>query len=487
MGAKIVLSLLLAISVQGYPNNIDEYYNDQYKIDDYGVDYDSDDTPINDADNAITNIHKPTILSESVKLDVDNGMTIRLPCNVDKLPDTVSIIWSKENPYTIIAMGKNVMEDYLDRAKVMVDDKGSVLTIGIAKDEDEGKYKCSVAVSNDDSNPFLMHDVNIRDITNNRAPPSVDLSTPQFLEVTKGDDVTLNCRASGGNPAPTVKWSRVGKQMPDGRDAIEQESVTFTQVSRKHAGTYKCSASNGYGNEAVREVVVDVNYVPEIEITEMFIHSQTGQDKVELICNVHAHPAPTVIWEKDGNLVVDNKRVRPISKGSKHTLIITYVKSEDFGKYSCKASNSLGSQQKVIELTGHASPAQFRSSASGSSENSFLIEWSSSSFTPITKFKLEVKEKNSNNWKSYTVDAHQDEAANNHWAGKQYLSALQGATQYIARVSAENDEGWSQPSQEWNFATLGAVPSPASVRGSAASISSTAMILMSCLVLLWRM
>lgn len=98
--------------------------------------------------------------------------------------------------------------------------------------------------------------------------------------------------------------------MPDGRADIEQESVTFTQVSRKHAGTYKCTASNGYGKEAVKEVVVDVNYGPEIEITEMFIHSQTGQDKVELICNVHAHPAPSVIWEKDGNLVVDNQRVR---------------------------------------------------------------------------------------------------------------------------------------------------------------------------------
>merc|ERR1712227_781145 len=190
MGAKIFLSLLLAISVQGIPNNIDEYYNDQgwtdekpgfshnpdndqYKIDDYSIDYGLDDTPVNDADNAITNIHKPTIISNPVKLDVDNGMTIRLPCNVDQLPDTVSIIWSKEDPYNIIAMGKHIMGDYSDRANVMVDDKGSVLTIGIAKNEDAGKYKCSVAVSTDDTkNPVLKHDVSIRDIINSRAPPS---------------------------------------------------------------------------------------------------------------------------------------------------------------------------------------------------------------------------------------------------------------------------------------------------------------------------
>ena len=30
--------------------------------------------------------HIPKIVSNPVKLDVDNGMTIRLPCTVDKLP-----------------------------------------------------------------------------------------------------------------------------------------------------------------------------------------------------------------------------------------------------------------------------------------------------------------------------------------------------------------------------------------------------------------
>ena len=40
--------------------------------------------------------------------------------------------------------------------------------------------------------------------------------------------------------------------------------------------------------------------------------------------------------------------------------------------------------------------------------------------------------------RSYTVAAHQDGAY--HWAGKHFLSDLSGATQYRARVTAENDE-----------------------------------------------
>ena len=70
--------------IPGYPQG-DEYYNDQ----DYQYDYDEDEKlPLNDVDdsNTIPLFHVPTIISDSVMLDVDNGMTIRLPCIVDKLP-----------------------------------------------------------------------------------------------------------------------------------------------------------------------------------------------------------------------------------------------------------------------------------------------------------------------------------------------------------------------------------------------------------------
>merc|ERR1712038_1397667 len=116
------------------------------------------------------------------------------PCNVDKLPGEISIIWSKEDS---------------------------------AKAEDAGKYKCSVAVKNNP--PEVKHAVHIR------APPSIDSSTPVLIQVKKGEDVTLNCKGSG-SPKPTIKWSRVGKSMPDGSNEIESEIVTFSDVSRHHAG-----------------------------------------------------------------------------------------------------------------------------------------------------------------------------------------------------------------------------------------------------------
>ena len=72
------------------------------------------------------------------------------------------MIWNKEDAKkTNVAMGTMVLDQhYQDRTTVMVDDKGSTLTIGIAKSEDAGQYKCSVAVEKNP--PEIKHTVRVR-------------------------------------------------------------------------------------------------------------------------------------------------------------------------------------------------------------------------------------------------------------------------------------------------------------------------------------
>jgi len=158
------IGILLLLGVHGFPKQDDNYayYNEQEYKDDY--DYGDDDVPVNDVDGTSDNslpIHRPVITSESTHLNVDEGMTITLPCNVDKLPGDNSIIWSKEDSdKTIIAMGTMVLHnEYKDRTSVNVNEKGSSLTIGIAKAEDAGTYKCTVAVKNNP--PEVKHTVDI--------------------------------------------------------------------------------------------------------------------------------------------------------------------------------------------------------------------------------------------------------------------------------------------------------------------------------------
>ena len=77
----------------------------------------------------------------------------------------MQIIWSKvdtdsHSTQTIVVGELIVAPEYMERASVTVDGKGSTLHIGIAKSEDAGKYKCSVAVRGEQ--PALSHEVRIR-------------------------------------------------------------------------------------------------------------------------------------------------------------------------------------------------------------------------------------------------------------------------------------------------------------------------------------
>jgi len=431
-----------------YSYQYDETQNQEYD-DAYG-DYDEDDeTPQDTADNMVVT-HIPFIISRPKHIEVVDGHTISLPCHVDKLPAGLPIIWSKEeqantNP-KIIAIGTKVEKEYKERASVTEDEGGSVLTIGAAKIEDAGEYICKVATQG--NQPELYHSVIITDL------PSIESSSPEVINVKKGDEVTLKCKGTG-SPKPSVKWTRNGKKMPDGEEFIEPADgiVTFSGVTKKHEGTYKCTANNGHGKGVSKLIEVFVHYPPEIEVTEMYFKTEHGNE-VNLVCTVHAYPAPTVIWSKDGNKITKGVEKR----GSQHTLTLRNINKFKYGQYKCQGENELGNVEETIELPGHAYEPEFKSSSIGSSDTSFLIEWISKSFSPVKMFLLEVRPTMSSGWEEILVNPITEGKRAYHYAGKTAIPELKPATQYVARVSAENGEGWGSPGQEWSFATKGAAP-----------------------------
>ena len=148
-----------------------------------------------------------------------------------------------------------------------------------------------------------------------------------------------------------MKWSRVWANMPDGSDEIESDMVIFSDVTKEHAGIYKCSATNGFGKKASKKVEVVVEYSPEVEVSEVFVQTKSGEE-AEIVCQVHAVPKPTITWTKDGQTVTASSRVKIDHSGSRHTLTFMGVQKADFGKYTCEAANALGSEQKIVEMTG---------------------------------------------------------------------------------------------------------------------------------------
>jgi len=482
ISSKTVIWLVLLgilLNVKASPSQIDtNYYGDQADDYDYhnyedDVQGDVQDEGQSREQNSISD-YNPEIISQKEHLIVDNGMTIRLPCMVDqKIPKGVQFIWRKmDSKNTMIAIGTTVYDVFSSRAAITMSDRGSTLTIGAAKTTDAGDYKCEVAIQQS-KRPELVHTVSIRAPS---LPPSIASSSPLSpLTVDKGQDVTLTCKGKG-IPEPEMKWTRWGKKMPSGKETEEGDVLTFSRVTRHHSGTYKCTASNGHGQEATKQIVVDVRYSPEVEISEMFVHKRAG-DQAELVCTVHAFPPATVIWTKGGSPVSQDDRITISNRGGRHAVIFKKVVKEDFGEYSCQASNEVGEERNTkIQLSGHAKPAEFKSSATGEEEDSFLIQWSAFSLSPIEEFRLETSTSPSGSWTVQGPTPPTKEDAPFRWAGKFYLKGLDGATQYRARVTTRNEEGWGKPGPEWNFATKGAEPS-LHADGGSHSLSGSSLII----------
>jgi hypothetical protein len=53
---------------------------------------------------------------------------------------------------------------------------------------------------------------------------------------------------------------------------------------------------------------------------------------------------------------------------------------------------------------GHARSAEFKSQPEGEAESSYLVEWTSLSYTPLTEFRLEVRQEGGQ-WVQHTLPA----------------------------------------------------------------------------------
>lgn len=87
------------------------------------------------------------------------------------------------------------------------------------------------------------------------APPSITNAPIERVHVEVGKDLTLTCNASG-DPQPNITWTKDGVPMSFSSDAFHQ--FRLTDVQSEDSGSYKCTASNGYGSDATTVSRVDV-------------------------------------------------------------------------------------------------------------------------------------------------------------------------------------------------------------------------------------
>nr|XP_034303739.1 titin-like isoform X4 [Crassostrea gigas] len=167
-------------------------------------------------------------------------------------------------------------------------------------------------------------------------PPT--LSTLSQQDIIEGNDLSLTCTVTPGNPSTTTfYWTKADNQ------GFRQNGPTLQlyNIQRTSSGTYRCIAENNYSNgergTASQSMAVNVLYPPNV-------YTMRQQNKIEgrdLSVTCRATPgnpnSTTFYWTK-----VDNPGFR--QNGS--TLQLPNIQRTSSGTYRCTAENNYSNGER---------------------------------------------------------------------------------------------------------------------------------------------
>merc|ERR1712096_526990 len=117
------------------------------------------------------------------------------------------------------------------------------------------------------------------------------------------------------------------------------------------------------------------------------------------------------------------------------------------------ARNQFGEDKKMIEVSGKASPAEFKSSLWGEKKKKYELEWVVESITEVTQFQVEYRKVADDDGEWIKINVIPSKVDKRSYAGKVVIDGLNPSTEYVARVKSKNNFGLSNYSPEFKFHT----------------------------------
>ncbi|KAE8600239.1 hypothetical protein XENTR_v10013144 [Xenopus tropicalis] len=264
--------------------------------------------------------------------------TVFLRCTVSSNPPA-RFIWKRG--FEILSHNQDNGVDIYEPLYTQGETK--VLKLKNLRPKDYANYTCQVSVRDvcgipDKSITFQL--------TNRTAPPALRLSVNETLVVNPGDNVTIQCLLTGGDPPPKVVWSHNQNVVPS-----KGGNLTIWNVRPENSGYYNCTATNNVGNPAKKTVNLLVRSMKNAtfqitpDVNKESENIQLGRD-LKLSCHVDAVPQEKVVysWFKNQRTVVHSRRRLEISRNDPDlppdtsSLDFFDLRFSDYGTYMCVAS-----------------------------------------------------------------------------------------------------------------------------------------------------
>ncbi|XP_068685547.1 neural cell adhesion molecule 2-like isoform X1 [Montipora foliosa] len=178
-------------------------------------------------------------------------------------------------------------------------------------------------------------------------PPNI-IAISANQTVNEGNDLTLNCTASG-NPLSNITWTRL----------LDNSVVTMplTKIQRQDEGSYRCTANNSIGNPASRDVFITVYYKPKVTGVSTSVPQNTAIEGQNVTFTCHVTKAKPRVFRYEfycNNSLFGNETVLKYS-------IFNVRRSQDYGNYKCRAYNDAGYGESGVILLDIKVPAEIQS------------------------------------------------------------------------------------------------------------------------------
>ncbi|CAB0014989.1 unnamed protein product [Nesidiocoris tenuis] len=296
----------------------------------------------------------PTISHITQEQIKDIGGVVELDCSVQYAQE-YPVLWMKissgrtSDPLPISTGPTLIIRD--SRFALRYDPSSSTYTLQIKdiQETDAGVYQCQViiAISNKESADVLLQV---------RRPPVISDNSTRSVIVSEGQQVTLECYASG-YPPPRISWRRENNAiLPTGGSMFRGNVLKIISVKKEDRGTYYCVAENGVGKGTRRNINVEVEFAPVITVPRPRL-GQALQYDMDLECHVEAYPPPAIVWikEDDERQIANNQHYSvshfaTADEFTDTTLRVITIEKRQYGYYSCKAINKLGAAEAKVHL-----------------------------------------------------------------------------------------------------------------------------------------
>ncbi|KAG0712170.1 Protein amalgam [Chionoecetes opilio] len=318
---------------------------------------------------------------------------------------------------------------------------GTALNLREAKEGDAGPYTCEVST---EPARTLNHTLDIR------VPPSVfPANNRSVLTVKMDSSVTMACHARG-NPRPSISWSLKGRKLtrpPSGN------RLMVTKAQPEDNGLYTCTADNGAPTTATAIITLNVMYPPKVRAEYKEVITGVSYSAI-LACFVEAEPMAKVKWYRVGDIPVDPLRLaKTVDARWRYSLIFNMVTLDDFGVYTCNATNYMGNASAVIHLSGRPKPVRYFSPPLGDENTTYTLVWDVESYAPVLAYTISYGNESDSEaqWVNFTLPG-TSSSSSLHSSSHSFANLLPGNT-YHVQVIATNEFGESDVNETFVFTT----------------------------------